>query len=110
MLVKRFVEKTFKRKVFWCSTKMVFTMILMQLFNLPVLFLLPKLFDLSIWTALLYFVHIGLLSLVWYEWRRAYMNWKSIQQHQKGDLSVELWQKREELICRIQDEIQLNIS
>ena len=110
ILVKRFVEKTFKRKVFWCSTKMVVTMLLMQLFNLPILFLIPKFFDLPFWVALLYFGNIGLLSLLWYEWRRAFVNWKSIKQHKKGDASGELWQKREELICRIQDEIQLNIS
>ncbi len=110
ILVKRFVEKTFKRKVFWCSTKMVVTMLLMQLFNLPILFLIPKFFDLPFWIALLYFGNIGLLSLLWYEWRRAFVNWKSIKQHKKGDASGELWQKREELICRIQDEIQLNIS
>ncbi len=110
ILVKRFVEKTFKRKVFWCSTKMVVTMLLMKLFNLPILFLIPKFFDLPFWVALLYFGNIGLLSLLWYEWRRAFVNWKSIKQHKKGDASGELWQKREELICRIQDEIQLNIS
>ena len=40
----------------------------------------------------------------------SYDYWKSIKQHKKGDASGELWQKREELICRIQDEIQLNIS
>ncbi len=110
ILVKHFVEKTFKRKVFWCSTKMVVTMLFMQLFNLPILFLIPKFFDLPFWVALLYFGNIGLLSLLWYEWRRAFVNWKSIKQHKKGDASGELWQKREELICRIQDEIQLNIS
>jgi len=110
ILTKRFVEKSFKRKVFWCSTKMVLTMLLMQLFNLPILFLLPKFFNLPFWVALLYFVNIGFLSLLWYEWRRAFVNWKCIKQHKKGDASGELWQKREELICRIQDEIQLNIS
>jgi len=109
-LVKRFVEKTFKRKVFWCSTKMVGTMLLMQLFNLPILFLLPEFFNLPFWAALLYFGNIGLLSLLWYEWRRAFVNWKKIKQQKNGDISGELWQKREELICRIQDEIQLNIS
>ena len=110
IVVKRFVEKTFKRKVFWCSTKMVITMVLMQLFNLPILFLLPKLFDISFLAALLYFVNIGFLSLVWYEWHRAFVNWNYKNQHKKGDASGELWQKREELISRIQDEIQLNIS
>lgn len=110
IVVKRFVEKTFKRKVFWCSTKMVITMVLMQLFNLPLLFLLPKLFDISFLVALLYFVNIGFLSLVWYEWHRAFINWNYKNQHKKGDASGELWQKREELISRIQDEIQLNIS
>jgi 1-acyl-sn-glycerol-3-phosphate acyltransferase len=110
ILVKRFVEKSFKRKVFWCSTKMVLTMVLMQFFNLPILFILPKFFGLTFWTALFYYVNIGLLSLAWYEWRRAFVNWKSIKQHKKGILSQDLWQKREELICRIQDEIQLNIS
>ncbi len=110
IVVKRFVEKTFKRKVFWCSTKMVITMVLMQLFNLPVLFLLPKLFDIPFWTALLYFVQIGLLGLLWYEWHRYILTWKSVKQHKKRDSSGELWQKREELYCRIQDEIHLNIS
>jgi len=110
ILVKRFVEKTFKRKVFWCSIKMVLTMMFMQLFNLPILFLLPKFFDFPFWVDILYFLNIGILSLVWYEWHRAFVNWRSIKQHKKGDASGELWQKREELICRIQDEIQLNIS
>ena len=110
IFVKRFVENTFKRKVFWCSTKMVMTMLLMQLFNLPVLFLLPKFIGLPFWSALLYFMSIGILSLVWYEWRRALINWKSVRQYKKEDTSGELWQIREELICRIQDEIQLNIS
>jgi len=110
IFVKRFVENTFKRKVFWCSTKMVMTMLLMQLFNLPVLFLLPKFIGFPFWSALLYFMSIGILSLVWYEWRRALINWKSVRQYKKEDTSGELWQIREELICRIQDEIQLNIS
>jgi len=89
---------------------MVGTMILMQLYNLPILFLLPKFFYLPFWIALLYFVNIGFLSLLWYEWRRVFVNWKKIKQQKNGDISGELWQKREELICRIQDEIQLNIS
>lgn len=108
VLVKRFVEKTFKRKVFWCSTKMVLTMFAMLFFNLPLLFIVPKLFELNFVLVLAYFLCIGLFSLVWYEWRRGIANWKSIQKAKKCASSTKLWLKREELLHRIELEIEPN--
>jgi hypothetical protein len=108
ILVKRFVEKTFKRKVFWCSTKMVLTMFAMQLFNLPILFLAPKLLDFNFMLVLCYFISIGLLSLVWYEWRSGLSNWKNLQKAKKRDSSGLLWSKREAILSRIESEIKLN--
>jgi hypothetical protein len=109
-LVKRFVEKTFKRKVFWCSTKMVLVMFLMLFFNLPVLFLVPRFFDLNFMIVLGYFISIGLFGLVWYEWRSGLRNWINVHQAKKCDRSGVIWLKREELFNRIQMEIDLNIN
>ena len=108
ILVKRFVEKTFKRKVFWCSTKMVLTMFAMLLMNLPLLFIAPNLFDLSFLVVFSYYLSIGLLSLVWYEWRRALINWKSVRNAKKCNASDILWNKREALVNQIQQVVELN--
>jgi hypothetical protein len=107
-LVKRFVEKTFKRKVFWCSTKMVLTMFGMFFFNLPILFLAPGLLDIHFMIVFCYFLCIGLLGLVWYEWRRGLSDLKKIQHAKKCDSSGALWDKREVLLRRIESEIELN--
>jgi 1-acyl-sn-glycerol-3-phosphate acyltransferase len=108
IVVKMFVEKTFKRKVFWCSTKMVLTMFAMLLMNLPLLFIAPNLFDLSFLVVFSYYLSIGLLSLVWYEWRRALINWKSVRNAKKCNASDILWNKREALVNQIQQVVELN--
>jgi len=63
ILVKRFVQRSFKRKVFWSSVKMLLGMIVMGLVNIPILFLFP-----SFWLGLLYYLLIGLLGLAAYKW------------------------------------------
>ncbi len=66
LFVKKFVEKKFKRSVFWGSTKMLLSMILIGLLNLPVIFLFENLFNLSNWWGLLYYLLIGLFGLGFY--------------------------------------------
>ncbi|MFM6934375.1 MAG: 1-acyl-sn-glycerol-3-phosphate acyltransferase [Flavobacteriales bacterium] len=109
-VVKRFVEKSFKRKVFWNSTKMLMTMLSMQLFNLPILVILPMYFGVSFKYVFVYYLLIGILGLIWYQWLKLV---KQILPKRGGINQLELenlWNKRAELITRIQTIIPVNIS
>lgn len=64
--VKSFVEKKFKRAVFWGSTKMLFSMISIGLLNIPVIFLFDNFFNVSNWWGLIYYLLIGLFGLGFY--------------------------------------------
>lgn len=66
LLVKSFVEKKFKRSVFWGSTKMLLSMIVLGLLNLPILFLFDDIFHVSNWWGLAYYLLIGLFGLSFY--------------------------------------------
>ncbi len=108
--VKRFVEKTFKRKVFWNSTKMVITMLAMQLLNLPILFILPDLMGLDFWIIFLYYLSIGLLGLSWYQFRRMIQQLNSTKCSSRSQVFAEMWTERQSLLKRIQEQIHVNIS
>ena len=60
--IKNFVEKKFKRDVFWGSTKMVLGMFILSLFNVPIVAVLTNYLDQPFWLGLIYFV---LISLFW---------------------------------------------
>ncbi len=64
--VKRFVEKSLKRPVFWPGTKLTLAFFVVPLFNLPVLFwFMPKVlacFSLPFWVFVLYFTLIAPIS------------------------------------------------
>lgn len=66
--IKRFVERSFKRKVFWGSTKLVMAMFGMGLFNIPVIFLFHAFVYDSWLIAFAYYWSIGLFGLCTYEW------------------------------------------
>lgn len=110
ILIKRFVEKSFKRKVFWCSVKMVMTMVLMQLFNLPFLFILPTVLPVGFWTVFIYYLSIGVIGLIWYNWRKELFNFLADLKRQNGSKEEQLWMERTELIKRIERSIPVNIS
>ncbi len=61
--VKNFVEKKFKRSVFWGSTKMVLGMFILSLFNVPIVAVLTNYLDQPFWIGLIYFVLINLFWL-----------------------------------------------
>jgi hypothetical protein len=63
LLVKRFVERSFKRKVFWSSVKMLLGMIVIGLVNIPVIFLVSPLI-----LGITYYLSIGFLGLAAYNW------------------------------------------
>jgi hypothetical protein len=69
-LIKRFVEKSFKRPVFWGSVKLLLGMILIGLLNIPVIFLFHDLIYASYWLGFLYYASIGLYGLSAYMWFR----------------------------------------
>lgn len=62
-LSKKFVEGKFKRQVFWGSTKMLISMILIGLLNIPVIYLIQYLFGCSNWIGFLYYLLIGIFGL-----------------------------------------------
>ena len=65
-LIKKWVETTFKRPVFWGSTKKVMAIFAMVLLNLPVFFILPYVLPWSFQSNLLfsiaYFLAIGVFA------------------------------------------------
>jgi len=99
---KRFVEKSFKRKVFWSSVKLLTGKITMGLLNIPVIFLFHKFVYPSYLLGFVYYACIGLFGLAAYMWVRNYKSFKIKGQMKKMDLS-KIWSKRTELAKKIKD-------
>lgn len=76
-LIKNFVEKSFKRKVFWGSVKMLLGKIAMGLLNIPFIFLFYHFVYPSWWLAFLYYACIGLFGLAAYLWMRNFKDFKA---------------------------------
>jgi hypothetical protein len=102
--VKRFVEKSFKRPVFWGSVKLLLGMISMGLLNIPVIFLIYDLIYPSFWVAFGYYLLIGVFGLSAYMWWRNFIRFKEKGLVRHTDLSKVL-EKRSELIKRIHEQI-----
>lgn len=100
-LVKRFVEKSFKRPVFWGSVKLLLGMVVMGLINIPVIFLFYHLIFPSYWLGFVYYSLIGLFGLSAYTWMKNYIQFKEKGIVSKTDLSGIL-AKRKDLIDEIQ--------
>lgn len=103
-LVKRFVEKSFKRRVFWGSVKLLLGMISMGLINIPVIFIIYYLIYPSFWVAFAYYWLIGIFGLSAYIWWRNFIRFKEKGIVRHIDLSNVLAQ-RTELIKKIQEQI-----
>jgi len=86
-LVKRFVEKSFKRKVFWGSVKLIMGMIGMGLINIPVIFLFYHFIYPSYILGIVYYGLIGIFGLSAYMWWRNFVRFKEKGIVQKADLS-----------------------
>lgn len=99
-LVKNFTEKSFKRKVFWGSVKLVGGMILTGLINIPVIFLFYHFIYPSYWLGFAYYLTIGLTGHAAYSW---FKNLKSLSQKNKilKQNTTDLENKRKHLLERI---------
>lgn len=84
LVVKRFVEKSFRRSVFYGSVKLLLGMIGMGLINIPVIFLFYKFIYPNWWMAILYYCLIGVFFLAMILFNGAWITWK-----RKGLISLE---------------------
>lgn len=100
LIVKKFVQKSFRRRVFWGSVKLIGGKILIALFNIPTLFLFYYLIYPSWWLSVAYFFTIGLTGLAAYMWMKNLRNYKIKGAIKKMDTS-KFSKKRAELLEKI---------
>ncbi len=84
--VKRFVEKSFKRTVFYGSVKLLLGTIGMGVFNIPFIFLFHKFVYPSWWMAIGYYTLIGIFFLAMILFNGALIIWKRKGQMKETDL------------------------
>ncbi len=107
ILIKRFTEKTFKRRVFWSSVKMLLGMLSMAIFNIPMLFIFYHLIYPSNWLSFVYYViGIPFCGLVAYIYSRKFTTFKTKGKLQKMDLS-KFVEKRKSLLEQIHELISV---
>ena len=103
LLIKRFTEKTFKRRVFWSSVKLMLGKVSVGIFNIPFFFLIYNFIYPSFWLGLGYFLFIiPTLGLIAYLYHRKITIYKTKGLMQKMDLSPFI-EKRRELIEKIKN-------
>lgn len=100
IFVKRFTEKSFKRRVFWSSVKVMLGSLLLALFNLPLVWLLHKFVFHNAYISWAYLLLLPVIGLITYYWFRRLKEYKTKKVLQKTDLSSIL-NKRSELMERI---------
>lgn len=85
--IKRFVEKSFKRKVFWGSTKLILGVVLFGLLNIPTIFLFEAYIYPSYLLGFIYYACIGLFGFAAYQWVLSIKRFKEKGAINKADLS-----------------------
>ena len=88
VIVKKFVERSFKRSVFWGSVKLLLGMISMGLVNIPVIFLFHTYIYPSYWLGTLYYLLIGLFGLAAYMWWINLIRYREKGQVKKMDVDA----------------------
>ncbi|MDG1348014.1 MAG: 1-acyl-sn-glycerol-3-phosphate acyltransferase [Crocinitomicaceae bacterium] len=99
-IVKNFVEKSFKREVFYGSVKLLLGTIGMGLINIPFIFLFYSFVYPSWWLAILYYSLIGVFFLAMLLFNGALITWKrkgEIKLKYLKDLSTERTALRKEI-------------
>lgn len=106
ILIKRFVEKSFKRRVFWSSVKLLLGMISIGLLNIPMIFLFHNYIFPSYWLGFLYYVMIGFFGVSAYQWFRSLSVLREKKSMKKNVVDY-FWQKRVDLEKEIVDIIPI---
>lgn len=108
LLVKRFAEKSFKRRVFWSSIKMMLGIVGIGLWNIPVVILMHKFIFLPllggiiphVWIfSLAYYLNTPWPGVVAYKFRRHYRDVVAVSKMKKAGMKS-LLEKRAELVAR----------
>lgn len=97
IFVKRFTERSFKRRVFWGSVKLLLGMFAIGFFNIPVIFLFHNMIYPNYWLAILYYLLIGIYGLAAYVWSTNFTQFKEKGFVAQADVS-KIISKRKELI------------
>ena len=114
--VKNFTEKSFKRRVFWSSVKMMLGAVAMGLFNIPMVILLnhfvfiPLFFDLktiNVFIPWFYYFIIPILGVIAYHWFQTAHDLFAMQKLRKSEKLTTLLLERRTLIEKI---LRLKIS
>lgn len=100
LFVKRFVEKTMKRKVFWGSMKVIMGQLTIAILNIPLMFVFYYTIYPSAWLWIGYFFSIGLTGLAAYMWMVHFKAFKTKGVINKMDLS-KILAKRDALEAEI---------
>ena len=106
ILIKRFVEKSFKRRVFWGSVKLILGMIVMGLINIPIPFLFFNFVYPSYLLGFLYYVLIGLFGLAAYKWWKNFLQFREKGVVMKTDVT-KIVAKRNALLEQIEATIPI---
>ncbi len=100
ILIKRFVEKSFRRKVFYGSVKLILGKIIMGLLMIPFIFLFHAYIYPSWGLAFLYYAMIGIFGLCAYVWMLNFKDFKTKGIVTKMDTS-KLAEKRSKLVEKL---------
>ncbi len=109
LLVKRFAEKSFKRRVFWSSVKMMLGVVAIGIWNIPIVILMHKFIFVPLIGAS--FDHVWIISLAYYlvtpwpgvvayKFKRFYDDMKAMARLRKMDVK-DLLEKRKGLIAAL---------
>lgn len=113
-LIKGFVEKSFRRRVFWSSVKMMLGIVAIGIWNIPLIMLMhhyifnPLLSDYcsKVWiVSLLYFAIVPVFGLIAYNSNRTLQNIKAHKRIQKMNLKPILTE-RQNLIERLRQNMK----
>lgn len=98
LFVKKFVEKKFRRRVFWSGVKTVMGMIVMGLFHLPLIFLFYHYVYPSYWLGFAYYWAVPVITgTIAYEYIRLFKASMKFKKQPDQKLA-ELAKEREELL------------
>lgn len=101
IIIKRYVEKSFRRRVFWGSVKLVMGKIVLGVVNLPFIWLIYYLIYPSWLLAIGYYIAIGLFGLAAYMWLQNFTSFKTKGVVSKTNLE-DIIEKRKALVDRLE--------
>ncbi len=106
--LKRFIEKTFKRRVFWSGIKMILGFFILSVYNIILMLTINSIFDLvNNWILWSYIILIvPFLGLLAYEYARMYRNMRNNRRATKANF--DRWvDSRKQLVNMVEQQVRL---